>query len=64
MTDYTIAIYCFMDDYLKISQPNLDTRRKVSDAEILTVAVVSAQYFYGNQHTAYQYMQQHHAWLR
>ena len=60
MTDYTIAIYCFMDDYLKISQTNLDTRRKVSDAEVLTVAVLSAQYFYGNQHTAYQYMRQHH----
>ncbi len=61
MTDYTIAIYCFMDDYLKMSQPNPDTRRKVSDAEMLTVAVLSAQHFYGNQHTAYQYMQQHHS---
>ena len=60
MTDYTIAIYCFMDDYIKISQPAVDARRKVSDAEILTVAVLSAQYFYGNQHVAYQYMQQHH----
>ena len=60
MTDYTIAIYCFMDDYLKIIQPNMDSRRKVNDAEILTVAVLSAHYFYGNQHTAYQYMRQHH----
>ena len=60
MTDYTIAIYCFMDDYLKIIQPKTDSRRKVSDAEILTVAVLSAQYFYGNQHTAYQYMRAHH----
>lgn len=60
MTDYTIAIYCFMDDYLKVVQPKTDARRQVSDAEILTVAVLSAQYFYGNQHTAYQYMRQHH----
>ena len=65
MTDYTIAIYCFMDDYLKVSQPKMDARRQVSDAEILTIAVLSAQYrraapFYGNQHTAYQYMRQHH----
>lgn len=60
MTDYTIAIYCFMDDYLKISQPHIDIRRKVSDAEILTTALLSAQYFYGNQHTTCQYMQQHH----
>lgn len=60
MTDYTIAIYCFMDDYLKISQPKMDARRKVTDAEILTTALLSAQYFYGNQHSAYQYMKQHH----
>lgn len=60
MTDYTIAIYCFMDDYLKVSRPALDVRRKVNDAEILTVALLSAQYFYGNQHSAYQYLHQHH----
>ncbi len=60
MTDYTIAIYCFMDDYLKISRPKMDKRRKVSDAEILTTALLSAQYFYGNQYSACQYMHQHH----
>lgn len=60
MTDYTIAIYCFMDDYLKTTQPTFDRRRKVTDAEILTTALLSAQYFYGNQHVAYQYMYQHH----
>lgn len=60
MTDYTIAIYCFMDDYLKISRPKMDKRRKVTDAEILTVALLSAQYFYGNQYSACQYMHQHH----
>ena len=60
MTDYTVAIYYFMDDYLKKIQPRIDTRRKVNDAQILTVAVLSAQYFYGNLHTAYQYMRAHH----
>lgn len=61
MTDYTIAIYCFMDDYLRIVQPaRVDARRKTNDAQILTIGILSAQYFYGNQHTAYQYMRQHH----
>lgn len=60
MTDYTIAIYCFMDDYLKISHPPTDVRRKTNDAEILTAALLSAQYFYGNQYSACQYMRQHH----
>ena len=60
MTGYTLAIYCFMDDYLKKIQLRIDTRRKVNDAQILTVAVLSAQYFYGNLHTAYQYMRTHH----
>lgn len=60
MTDYTIAIYCFMDDYLKIAGPPQDTRRQVNDAQILTVAVLAAQYFYGNHYTAFQYMQHHH----
>lgn len=49
-----------MDDYLKISQSRVDARRKTNDAEILTVALLSAQYFYGNQHSAGQYMRQHH----
>lgn len=45
---------------MKISQPKIDKRRKVSDAEVLTTALLSAQYFYGNQYRACQYMQQHH----
>jgi hypothetical protein len=49
-----------MDDYLKKIQPRIDTRRKVNDAQILTVAVLSAQYFYGNLHTTYQYMRAYH----
>ena len=47
MTDYTIAIYCFTDDYLKIVQPHkADARRTTNDAQILTIGILSAQYFY------------------
>ena len=60
MTDYTIAIYCFMDDYLQAIGHQQDVRRQVNDAQVLTVAVLSAQYFYGNQYSAFQYVRQHH----
>ena len=60
MKDFTVAIYCFVDDLLqKISQNALDARRKLTDAQIITTVLVSARYFYGNQCAACQYMQAH-----
>ncbi len=60
MTDYTITIYCFIDDFLKISSPKEDSRRKVSNAEIITTALLAARYFHGNFVTARKYMYEHH----
>jgi hypothetical protein len=60
MTDYTIAIYCFFDDYLKVSRPKEDGRRKMTDAAVITTALVAARYFHGNLISASGYMQQHH----
>ena len=60
MTDYTIAIYCFLDDYLHICHSKEDGRRKVSDAEILTTVLLAARYFHGNFVTARKYMREHH----
>lgn len=60
MTDYTVAIYCFFDDYLKISRPKEDGRRKMTDAAVITTALVAARYFHGNLFSASCYMQQHH----
>jgi hypothetical protein len=46
--DKIIGIYCFVDDLLKqIGHPE-DIRRKVSDSEIITTAMVSALYFGGH----------------
>lgn len=59
MNDFTIAIYCFVDDYLQIAGKKASAKRKVSDAEIITTALVSARYFGGNLATASTYMQQH-----
>lgn len=46
MTDYTIAIYCFVDDFFKISSPKEDSRRKVSNAEIITTALLAARHLH------------------
>lgn len=59
MNDFTIAIYCFVDDYLQITGKKASAKRKISDAEIITTALVSARYFGGNLATASNYMQQH-----
>jgi hypothetical protein len=46
--DKIIGIYCFVDDLLKGIGHKEDSRRKVSDSEIITTAMVSALYFGGH----------------
>jgi Transposase DDE domain len=46
--DKIISIYCIVDDILKGIGHQEDSRRKVSDSEIITTAVVSALYFGGH----------------
>lgn len=48
MYDSTIAIYSFVDDLLKQISHREDVRQTVSDAQIITSAIVAAQYFGGN----------------
>ena len=56
MESKVISIYCFVDDILKELKHPEDVRRRVSDAEVITTAIVSAMYFYGHQHRAIAYM--------
>lgn len=60
MQEQTIAIYCFIDDFFKAVGRKDDVHCKLTDAEILTTALISARYFYGNLHTGCAYMQQQH----
>ena len=46
--DKIIRIYCIVDDILKGIGHREDSRRKVSDSEIITTALVSALYFGGH----------------
>jgi len=60
MQEQTIAIYCFIDDFFHITGRKEAVHCKLSDAELLTTALLAARYFYGNLHSACGYMQAHH----
>lgn len=60
MTEQTVAMYCFIDDFLCACYPRwADKRRHLSDAEVLTTALLAARFFGGNLAAAQRYMQQH-----
>lgn len=59
MNDFTIAIYCFVDDYLQVAGKKSASKRTLNDAEVITTALVAARYFGGNLTTACSYMRQH-----
>ena len=48
MCDSTLAIYCFIDDFLKASGHCEDTRIEVTDAEVVTIAIQAMLHFGGN----------------
>lgn len=61
MKDFTVAIYCLIDDLLqKISNCCLDSRRKLTDSQVVTTVVLSCKYFYGNHASACKYLADHY----
>ncbi len=48
MCDSTLAIYCFIDDFLKVSNHLEDVRVEVTDAEAITIALTAMLHFGGN----------------
>ena len=63
MREQTVAMYCLLDDFINAARPSwarpADKRRHLSDAEILTTALVAARFFGGNWCQAQHYMTQH-----
>ena len=59
MLNEIIAIYAITDDLLKAIGHDEDSRRVVSDAEIITTAVCAAMFFNGNHSKACSYMKEH-----
>lgn len=45
MCHSTVAIYCFIDDFLKASGHREDIRVEVTDAEIITIAMTAMLHF-------------------
>ncbi len=56
--DKVIGIYCLIDDILKGINHKEDSRRRISDSEVIFTAVLSALYFGGHQTHALQYVRQ------
>lgn len=52
MLNETIAIYAITDDLLKAIGHREDIRCQMSDAEIITTAMVAAIFFHGNHSKA------------
>ena len=48
MIDHTTALYCIVDDLLKAVGHKDDCRRELTDAEVVTSALVAAFNFGGN----------------
>ena len=49
MDAYIVLAYCLCDDLLKGSNHRDDPQCRISDAEVMTIALVAALYFGGNQ---------------
>ena len=56
MIEKSIAIYSFIDDLLKYLHHQEDKKRKLSDAQVLTTAIISALYFGGHLDKARSFM--------
>jgi hypothetical protein len=52
----TIEIYCFVDDLLKSINHREDSRRKFSDSELLSAAIIAMLYFGGNFEAARRFL--------
>ncbi len=59
MLDEIVAIYAIVEDLLKAIGHQEDCRIQMSDAEVITAALVAARFFDGNQFLACQYLLEH-----
>jgi Transposase DDE domain len=59
MLDEIITIYAIVEDLLKAIGHTEDSRVQMSDAEVVTAALIAARFFNGNQFLACQYLLEH-----
>jgi hypothetical protein len=60
MNNEIVAIYCLCDDMLKAMNHRSDVQQKMSDAEVMTTAIVAAMYFCGNFEKARKHLSAPH----
>ena len=56
MLDKIIATFCILDDLLHILHHRNDPQAKITDSEILTIAILACQEFGGNMRKALQWV--------
>lgn len=59
MDTQIVVIYCICDDILKGLQHSEDKQRRMSDAEVMTTAIVAALFFSGNAEKSRVFLQEH-----
>jgi hypothetical protein len=62
MREQTVAMYCVLDDLRRFTRPGAMppvSGRRLTDAQVLTTALVAARFFGGNLVVAKHYMEQH-----
>jgi Transposase DDE domain len=60
MNNEIVAIYCLCDDILKAMNHRSDVQQQMSDAEVMTTAIVAAMYFCGNFEKARKHLSAPH----
>ena len=60
MPDKIIATFCILDDLLNILHHRNDPQAKITDSEILTIAILACQEFGGNMRKALQWVKALH----
>jgi len=63
MREQTVAMYCVLDDLIRFTRPGGTappaSGRRLTDAQVLTTALMAARFFGGNLVVAKHYMEQH-----
>ena len=59
MQEHIITIYCLCDDFLRAWGHRDDPQAQMSDAEVMTVALVAAAFFVGNQRLSAVFLREH-----
>lgn len=59
MPEKIITIYCFFDEFLQAAGHRDDPQARLSTAEVMTIALVAAEFFTGNQQAALDFLASH-----